>query len=98
MFLKNSKYFKFLYQNHEGHHVLGGVANYNVCCPGAGTHSLTYLLTHLTTYSLTHLTTDHLFGTYVKEAVWRPKMKAVAATRETNKPTLLIPAVVWVSS
>jgi hypothetical protein len=25
-------------------------------------------------------------------------MKAVAATRETNKPTLLIPAVVWVSS
>jgi len=52
--------------------VLGGVANYNVCCPGA----------------------DHVFGTYVKEAVWRPKMKAVAATRETNKPTLLIPAVV----
>ena len=76
MFLKNSKYFKFLYQNHEGHHVLGGVANYNVCCPGA----------------------DHLFGTYVKEAVWRPKVKAVAETRETNKPTLLIPAVVWVSS
>ena len=32
--LSNTKVFKFLYQNHEGHHVLGGLANYNVCCPG----------------------------------------------------------------
>ena len=31
---KDSWIFKFLYQNHEGHHVLGGLANYNVCCPG----------------------------------------------------------------
>ena len=30
---RNSAYFKFLYQNHEGHHVLGGQGNYNVCCP-----------------------------------------------------------------
>ena len=60
---KNTWYFKFLYQNHEGHHVLGGLANYNVCCPGA----------------------DHVFGSYVKEADWRPKMRKVADDRETNK-------------
>ena len=60
---KNTWFFRFLYQNHEGHHVLGGMANYNVCCPGA----------------------DHLFGSYVKEADWRPKMKPVTVERETNK-------------
>ena len=70
--MKNTWYFKFIYQNHEGHHVLGGAANYNVCCPG----------------------TDHLFGTYVRESVWRPKMKAVAETRETNKRPVLVPATV----
>ena len=32
--LRNSWFFKYLYQNHEGHHVLGGQCNYNVCCPG----------------------------------------------------------------
>lgn len=30
---RSSMIFKYLYQNHEGHHVLGGQANYNVCCP-----------------------------------------------------------------
>ena len=29
----NSWYFRYLYQNHEGHHVLGGQVNYNVACP-----------------------------------------------------------------
>lgn len=33
-FLRTSKFFKYLYQNHEGHHVLGGQKNFNVCCPG----------------------------------------------------------------
>lgn len=33
-FLRNSSYFKWLYTNHEGHHVVGGQGNYNVCCPG----------------------------------------------------------------
>jgi len=28
-----SAYFKWLYTNHAGHHVLGGQVNYNVCCP-----------------------------------------------------------------
>jgi hypothetical protein len=31
--LRNSAYFKWIYENHQGHHVLGGQANYNVCCP-----------------------------------------------------------------
>lgn len=31
---RDSAYFKFLYTNHEGHHVVGGQGNYNVCCPG----------------------------------------------------------------
>jgi hypothetical protein len=31
--LRNTAYFKYLYQNHEGHHVVGGQGNYNVCCP-----------------------------------------------------------------
>lgn len=31
--LRGTSYFNYLYQNHEGHHVLSGQANYNVCCP-----------------------------------------------------------------
>jgi len=31
--LRNTPYFKYIYENHQGHHVLGGQANYNVCCP-----------------------------------------------------------------
>ena len=31
--LRNTRYFQYLYQNHEGHHVMGGQCNYNVCCP-----------------------------------------------------------------
>lgn len=30
---RNTAYFKWLYQNHQGHHVVGGKGNYNVCCP-----------------------------------------------------------------
>ena len=30
---RNTKYFKYIYENHQGHHVLGGQCNYNVCCP-----------------------------------------------------------------
>eukprot|EP00322_Chrysochromulina_rotalis_P028445 CAMPEP_0115867880 /NCGR_PEP_ID=MMETSP0287-20121206/20996_1 /TAXON_ID=412157 /ORGANISM="Chrysochromulina rotalis, Strain UIO044" /LENGTH=317 /DNA_ID=CAMNT_0003322499 /DNA_START=25 /DNA_END=978 /DNA_ORIENTATION=+ len=32
--LRNTAYFKYIYENHQGHHVLGGQCNYNVCCPG----------------------------------------------------------------
>ena len=67
---KDSWFFRFLYRNHEGHHVLGGQCNYNVCCPGA----------------------DFLFGTYVKEADWRPKMKYVDPNRQTSKSTGAISA------
>jgi len=31
--LRNTAYFKWIYENHQGHHVLGGQCNYNVCCP-----------------------------------------------------------------
>ena len=31
--LRDSAYYRYLYQNHEGHHVVGGKGNYNVCCP-----------------------------------------------------------------
>lgn len=31
--LRNTFFFKWIYENHMGHHVLGGQANYNVCCP-----------------------------------------------------------------
>ena len=31
---RSTWYFRYLYQNHEGHHVLAGQANYNVACPG----------------------------------------------------------------
>jgi len=31
--LINTGYFKYIYENHQGHHVLGGQCNYNVCCP-----------------------------------------------------------------
>eukprot|EP00929_Paragymnodinium_shiwhaense_P079441 TRINITY_DN4134_c0_g1_i1.p2 TRINITY_DN4134_c0_g1~~TRINITY_DN4134_c0_g1_i1.p2 ORF type:complete len:391 (-),score=88.29 TRINITY_DN4134_c0_g1_i1:128-1300(-) len=32
--LRNTKYFRFLYVNHEGHHRFPGAhGNYNVCCP-----------------------------------------------------------------
>lgn len=29
----NTGYFNWIYKNHQGHHVMGGQANYNVCCP-----------------------------------------------------------------
>ena len=32
-FLLNTKFGKYIYENHQGHHVLGGQCNYNVCCP-----------------------------------------------------------------
>jgi len=32
--LRDTPYFRYIYENHMGHHVLGGQANYNVCCPG----------------------------------------------------------------
>jgi len=32
-FLRKSAYFRWLWANHQGHHVAGGQANYNVCCP-----------------------------------------------------------------
>jgi len=32
--LRNTPYFRCIYENHQGHHVLGGQCNYNVCCPG----------------------------------------------------------------
>jgi len=31
--LRNTPYFRYIYENHQGHHVLGGQVNYNVCCP-----------------------------------------------------------------
>lgn len=31
--LRDTGYFRYIYENHQGHHVLGGKANYNVCCP-----------------------------------------------------------------
>ena len=56
--LRSTWFFRYLYQNHEGHHVAGGQANYNVACPG----------------------TDHLVGTFVKEADWRPKCRTTYAS------------------
>jgi len=32
-FLLKSRYCKYIFENHQGHHVLGGQCNYNVCCP-----------------------------------------------------------------
>ena len=32
--LRSTWFFRFLYTNHEGHHVVGGKGNYNVACPG----------------------------------------------------------------
>ena len=32
-FLRTTPFFKYIYENHQGHHVLGGQCNYNVCCP-----------------------------------------------------------------
>ena len=31
---RSSWFFRYLYQNHEGHHIVGGKGNYNVACPG----------------------------------------------------------------
>jgi len=33
VWMRNTRFFKYIYENHQGHHVLGGQANYNVCCP-----------------------------------------------------------------
>lgn len=31
--LRDSQYYNWLYKNHQGHHILSGKCNYNVCCP-----------------------------------------------------------------
>lgn len=31
---RSTRLFRFLYANHQGHHVVGGTGNFNVCCPG----------------------------------------------------------------
>ena len=41
--LRSTWFFRYLYQNHEGHHVAGGQANYNVACPGTDHLVGTYL-------------------------------------------------------
>ncbi|KAJ1457538.1 hypothetical protein M885DRAFT_481355 [Pelagophyceae sp. CCMP2097] len=56
--LRNTAYFKFLYTNHEGHHVVGGRGNYNVACPGV----------------------DHVVGTFIPEAKWRPRVSSTYAS------------------
>merc|ERR1711988_234569 len=60
--LRNTAYFRWLYMNHEGHHVVGGQGNYNVACPG----------------------TDHLVGTYIPQAEWRPRQAATLALLATK--------------
>lgn len=40
---RSSKLFRFLELNHVGHHVVGGVGNYNVCCPGCDNVFGTYV-------------------------------------------------------
>lgn len=43
--LRNTRYFRYIYENHQGHHVLGGQCNYNVCCPGTDHLIGTYVST-----------------------------------------------------
>jgi len=64
--LRNTKFFRWLYMNHEGHHVVGGQGNYNVACPG----------------------TDHLVGTYIPQAEWRPRQAATLAVLATKARAL----------
>jgi len=45
--LRNSAYFKYIYENHQGHHVLGGRCNYNVCCPLTDHLLGTYVPSHV---------------------------------------------------
>lgn len=40
---RSSKLFRFLELNHVGHHVVGGLGNYNVCCPGCDNVFGTYV-------------------------------------------------------
>ena len=34
-FIKNTSYYKYIYNYHKTHHTSNGLKNYNVCCPGA---------------------------------------------------------------
>lgn len=43
--LRGTPYFVSLYENHQGHHVASGRANYNVCCPGVDHLVGTYMAT-----------------------------------------------------
>ena len=43
--LLESAYGRYIYENHMGHHVLGGQCNYNVCCPMADHLLGTYVST-----------------------------------------------------
>eukprot|EP00316_Scyphosphaera_apsteinii_P005234 CAMPEP_0119334450 /NCGR_PEP_ID=MMETSP1333-20130426/87350_1 /TAXON_ID=418940 /ORGANISM="Scyphosphaera apsteinii, Strain RCC1455" /LENGTH=264 /DNA_ID=CAMNT_0007344745 /DNA_START=262 /DNA_END=1056 /DNA_ORIENTATION=+ len=45
--LAETEYFKYIFENHMGHHVLGGQVNYNVCCPGTDHLLGTYVPTEV---------------------------------------------------
>lgn len=45
--MRESAYFRWIYENHQGHHVLGGQKNYNVCCPLADHVLGTYVPTEV---------------------------------------------------
>jgi hypothetical protein len=34
-FIRNTSYYKYIYNYHKTHHLIDGSKNYNVCCPGA---------------------------------------------------------------
>ncbi|KAL3918622.1 MAG: hypothetical protein SGPRY_005942 [Prymnesium sp.] len=83
--LRKTPFFRYIYENHQGHHVLGGQANYNVCCP---------LTDHLLgTYTPTHVWQKRMRAVPAADAVERwgfalepkgvPQAPIIAAGKET---------------
>ena len=86
--LRSTWYFRFLYLNHQGHHILGGKGNYNVACPGADHLFNTYVPEAswrpkmTSTYASHHgidLDLDQQIRNHVAASAFYPGMNSTAA-------------------
>ena len=91
--LRNTAYFKYIYENHQGHHVLGGQCNYNVCCPLTDHLLGTYVPTRAppSRTAIVGPTRAHkqahprAFLPFASADVWSKKMRAVPGPDATER-------------
>ena len=89
--LEDTPYFKYVFENHMGHHVLGGQCNYNVCCPGTDHLLGTYVPTEVWSKRMRPLPVNaETRGAVVGfEGMPMPPLKATIAEKGVVVPTAI---------